>query len=147
MLTLLLCRKVIKIISKCYKQITQKHLEIARYHECIENERLLLLGFHSDHLTISHRHDVPNVNFLPSTGADTTLRTSSPQCHRKYKCEGVLYYYAGRHERVNLQVADSTTTYHFTCSELYGHSAPPGGRRLAIPLKTNHRTFPKILSL
>ena len=30
-------------------------------------------------LTLSHQHDVPNVNFLPSTLADMTLRTSSPQ--------------------------------------------------------------------
>ena len=52
-------------------------------------------------LTLSHRLDVPNVNFLPSTGADMTLRTSSPQRQvGKDRCEGVLYYYAGRHERV-----------------------------------------------
>ena len=31
-------------------------------------------------LTLSRRLDVPNVTFLPATGADLTLRTSSLQC-------------------------------------------------------------------
>ena len=31
-------------------------------------------------LTLSRRLDIPNVTFLPATGADLTLRTSSLQC-------------------------------------------------------------------
>ena len=41
--------------------------------------------------TLLHRHDVPNVNFLPSTTTDMTMHTSS----QKDTYEGVLYYYAG----------------------------------------------------
>ena len=42
-------------------------------------------------LTLSHRHDVPNVTFLPSTRADMTLRMSSPQ--RQVEKTGVRGFY------------------------------------------------------
>ena len=66
--------------------------------------RFCVLGFFFFFfLTLSHRHDVPNVNSLPSTRADMTLRTSSPQRQfGKKGARGVLYYYAGRLERVKV---------------------------------------------
>ena len=52
-------------------------------------------------LTLSRQLDVLNVTFLPAVGANLTLCTSSPQRQvGKDRREGVLYYYAGRQERV-----------------------------------------------
>ena len=64
-------------------------------------EGISFLAYFENVLTLSHLHDVPNVTCLPSTHADMTLRTSSPQRQiGKSRSEGILYYYAGRHERV-----------------------------------------------
>ena len=50
-------------------------------------------------LTLSHRHNVANVTFLPSPRTDKTLRTSATSS-RKDRDEGVLHYYGSRLERV-----------------------------------------------
>ena len=47
-------------------------------------------------LTLSHQHDIPIVNSQPSTRANRTFRTSSPQWQfGKDRSVGVLCYYAG----------------------------------------------------
>ena len=105
-----------------YGAVHQCHLISENFHGGFAIQQFSLLNKRSGSwflpkimalLTLSRRHDVPNVNSQLSTRADRTFRPSSPQCQiRKDRSEWVLHYYAGRRERVNEQASHNNQEQH-----------------------------------